>query len=888
MSHIIISHSHDGSFWMREEPDQRAVLIPRLNEQGVRRSIKERLWDLSDLLLSEGIPLPKLRVDDPLPCSNMLLGLIDAARIDLTARNGENRIILQQMVERNGTTKPDHFRVRIAPLRTRALAGAESEDKSTITVTIAFPEADRPFATNLRTKYVKAGKRLPSETRAGVHVAMHRLEREPDAQLMTPRMRVYLDEAVHEAGIGDGKTPRQRRGPPTTYLQLVGKTLINARVCSAEADQECKPHIEALVHCLEAQSLCLDSRIHVRHQPGKQDRRTRINKLDLPAFWQQALIKFQPAEAIQADQLSLELRRLCPAKWAELSDDQDSLRRLVAGAGLMPQYAVIRLWLNGNIPRLSSEPFLRRFVEYLGGDPEHAVQLATAARPKSLVPSVITSVRERTLIRRILPEGFQHLPDQQQAEIALSLRADIYHSSSFKKAAPNSDVLQKLPKTLPGWLASEWDELVKYKYTLEPFDVPRVGKWTSEDTLLSHLQIFKHYGSFCLHHVDFGGLGLRDKDCSITFLVAHKTLVEFAEFVVARNRRGQTSSTMKWFKIVANLLTLDQRSSGFGASGVRGLLHHRPGWANRLVPVPGVISEDEIAKLACPANWSEALTLRHRDLKSIRKFHSHKTLVVRDSPGRAAAAIISDSPLSFIDDMIDKHYSYANGLLDEYRRAFAIRAVAILIIFRWTALRRHEVSQMTYLPDNTGHMRRDELSWFIFMPKACFKNNGAACWKHKDGYHFRFPEYCNNVFDEFFTHSREIIDPGHADNRAALVTRTHKAMDKGAIARVVFDISYQHMAYHASINTGVPGMDVVTSHVFRYLAVADMLKKTDNMFLAAAVIRDSVATTGGIYARIQAMDLAASVRSHMLEGFVPPPWGSEPYKPRPPYKPVRG
>ncbi len=177
--------------------------------------------------------------------------------------------------------------------------------------------------------------------------------------------------------------------------------------------------------------------------------------------------------------------------------------------------------------------------------------------------------------------------------------------------------------------------------------------------------------------------------------------------------------------------------------------------------------------------------------------------------------------------------------------------------------------ELTWAPDNSGHLRCDDRGWYLEIPKAFFKNetgkaleadfhrrllNKAGLYRNLDRY-LRSARY---VLTEgmktrlLFIYGRKNLECD-GSNRKVLGKRTTRFYEN-ALAVRVRAFTKRHLAWDEAANTGVKGIVEFGPIAFRHILATAILKQTGSFPLAADAIADSEQTARKYYTRFEPSD----------------------------------
>lgn len=192
----------------------------------------------------------------------------------------------------------------------------------------------------------------------------------------------------------------------------------------------------------------------------------------------------------------------------------------------------------------------------------------------------------------------------------------------------------------------------------------------------------------------------------------------------------------------------------------------------------------------------------------------------RDTNKAIAPILAMASPLDALAQMVRKlenSLRFAEGP-EEMRIARDVMLVALLIS---NPLRALNIRRLTYLPDNSGHLRRTpEGGWKLFIPRADFKNiHGAAKDRDYD------VEIDPSVWP-FITRYLKTYRPMLGQDRPELVFVSERNLAR--------EWKGLNRRFHLITRTLIPGCGGFGPHSVRHIYATHVIKQTKGDFLAAA------------------------------------------------------
>jgi hypothetical protein len=176
---------------------------------------------------------------------------------------------------------------------------------------------------------------------------------------------------------------------------------------------------------------------------------------------------------------------------------------------------------------------------------------------------------------------------------------------------------------------------------------------------------------------------------------------------------------------------------------------------------------------------------------------------------------------------------------------------------------------LTWAPDNSGHLRRDDRGWYLDIPKAFFKNEKGKALEAD--FYRRLPDQAGlyRNLDRYLRSARYVLTDGmktrllfiygrknlelDGSNRAAPGKRTTRFYEN-ALAVRVRAFTKRHLAWNEATGTGIKGIVEFGPTAFRHILATAILKSTGSFTIAADAIADSEQTARKYYTRFEPSD----------------------------------
>lgn len=325
--------------------------------------------------------------------------------------------------------------------------------------------------------------------------------------------------------------------------------------------------------------------------------------------------------------------------------------------------------------------------------------------------------RRRRVLRDIPHEAFECGGAVLKDAFEKSLAAEIATNTHRERVREAYDkpygmgIEQWPPRAL-----NEWSELQGYKCDELSFSNKSRGRpWRMPSAMKQREEVSYFYAWLCLpaHEADpmLRGLGFSNNSLTIAWLAVPEVVVGYLQFRAARMRQ-YSNFTRNFVRFC------------------RTLLRPRSGWlwrSDHLLQHLPVERQREIETLGGWKTWCGYAFEEISDfLNSLED--EGKIVMSRDAFEILDPLLQQDDPVK----VVAKALAHNRRELDQ--AAARTRAVSRCVAANWRnhvlisflirlPLRAKHWSKMTYLPDNTGHLRRTDRGWQLVLPYADFKNS---------------------------------------------------------------------------------------------------------------------------------------------------------------------
>jgi len=507
-------------------------------------------------------------------------------------------------------------------------------------------------------------------------------------------------------------------------------------------------------------------------------------------------------------------------KLRPLVESVRSVRKLAAEIGVCD--VTLRSWiLHGRIPHRRNEVHLERLETYfclepgalLGTLPHHRHKTAECTAPTIEFREQMKkwSVSRYKLKPRNVPTD--HPLREQWVRVVLREKVEgsssglistlgSVLSSAFMRSDANSWRTRPMRShwNEPKMLAKKWPQI------LDGLRVP------SADRVFGAIA---SYLGWLLLKPDDGGMGLNLSEISLGLLVDRERLLKYLDWITAR--AGQINGGHQYF-IHTILMFLHPKD---------GLLVNHPELGVSLGYDPSAWRE----RCAVTYEW-----LAKELLPAVA--NGYKKQGMSRKPFIPLAPILElDRPLDAIIRGLNKAESARPTTGAEHEVAWA-RDNALIALLASNPLRLENLINMTYRPDNTGHIRQTATGeWRIFISKHEFKN---PMWGANDS---DYDHAIDPAVVPFLVRYLRTYRPLLGGSRPELifVSTDHPDREFDGLDKRVREWTKKYL----------PGVHSFGPHAFRHIVATHIIKVTNgNYVLAALVLRDSPRTVERHYAHL--------------------------------------
>jgi len=557
-------------------------------------------------------------------------------------------------------------------------------------------------------------------------------------------------------------------------------------------------------------------------------------------------------------------------------DTAKSLHRQIVFDNESFNVTTLTAWRRGaKIPRTAVSFQILTRIEQL--------YLLPAGHFKSLLPTQIQASYTRNILatsvsqtRRLawhLPDDLQTRPEAEQQEILewankvmISGSTDYrkFHSAASKVpyalAFPGYSSAKTKLRNAPQRLAEELEELVRFKTEiLTPVGYFRNGVWCEKSARqkVEHLGLL--FGALSsTASSSAAGPGVPEGALTLGLLAVPAIWDWYIQWR-AKTRGFYTNWEVDMLHFG---LAMTRKETGW--------LRQNPEFAMQLIPVPDLVSEQDIASarenwdLFCDTSYKR-LGFRSKEIERIARIH-------RDPFEPILAVLESDSPLTEYRKIADE---ILRLMPDEQRypksAAESVRSFLMIRLGLHSGLRQKNLRELLVCPRGNipktekiltdlrrGELRWNDLknAWEIFIPAIAFKNAGSSFF-NKNPFRLCLPDMAglyDNIDSYLCRHRRillgDLTDPGNFFIKTAKSTIKNAAYDQTSFYVAWRSIIQRYGIYNPYTGRGViKGLLPHGPHCVRDVLATHILKQTGSYEHASYAIQDTPEMVAKHYGR---------------------------------------
>lgn len=556
-------------------------------------------------------------------------------------------------------------------------------------------------------------------------------------------------------------------------------------------------------------------------------------------------------------------------------------------ADLKKHKSVIRSWLKGDCePTTLQKALVHRIEDHLEVERNTLVnRVRSEVNPYvedvriSLWPECLNTDRLKKLAKPLLPADWMHLSDSAREEIGESIVEEYETADPFRQKMRSLET--KLIVGIPPLIEPQWAQIVDYKTTLWP-RWPRETTWAAGtvDRNWNEMRVFL---TFLNRDRQDGGLGIPYESLTLAYLACPQVLQAYVSWQYDRCDGEMHTGTRTTLGLFAHLTALRVSDSNQIETQTKGILHNVPEWAMTLTPVDGLLEDQEVSKLQQMQGWETGLQatceLARTAFKNLRPSLKHG----RDPFAPILPILDRERPLDALNELLEGAYAELpdGQLVSEYRRAVAVRRFVTLLIVVRTALRRKNISNLTFTDDHKGMMRRSGKCWTIEIPARDFKNKESSFFgmkgagnREKTAFILTFRPGDTEILDEYVNTSRPILlKNAKSKTNAYFVSKNGTKLEADQLTADFYRATWNHLVYHKSTGTGIPGVECFGVHAVRDIVATHILKTTGDVAMAADALQDTPQTVMAHYARFLTRDRTKRVTDFLEDDLPDGTWG---------------
>ena len=568
---------------------------------------------------------------------------------------------------------------------------------------------------------------------------------------------------------------------------------------------------------------------------------------------------------------------------AQIVRHGDSVYRLhkaVTAAGAAINYQTIVAWRRGSKTPQTPEAFAVLSAIEVRYRLEPGYFIARMRRRRAIAGQMPASI-PRAETRRLawhLPDDFRSRSLDQQAEILQWVRTHIlaggtayrrYHAEvSRHRFGLRFDGNGPAWLQAPSRLREEMAALIRFKSaTLTDLGFERSGVWGEATAAQRGEHLALMMGALAAPpDSEVKGLGVPMEHLTLGLLVFPAVWDWYVQW--RERRRGFYTGWEAEMLLLASAFTKERT----------GWLRQNPQLADRLVPIPGVVSENEAQ--AARLDWSAACEIAHRHGLARTREIQRVARVHRDPFEPILPILEADSPVGEYRKIAEEVVS---RMPDERRypraAAEAVRAFLMIRLGLHLGVRQKNLRQLLVCARDGAPrtereleaLKRGELRWSVrdagwevFIPCAAFKNANSAYFSRRS-YRLVLPDLGGlyERIERYLARDRAALlagaaDPGTFFVKTAKTTTRDAAFTQSGFYEAWRLIIQRYGIYNPWTGRGaVAGLMSHGPHSVRDVLATHVLKQTGSYEQASYAIQDTPATVAAHYGRFLPQDKAA-------------------------------
>lgn len=561
-------------------------------------------------------------------------------------------------------------------------------------------------------------------------------------------------------------------------------------------------------------------------------------------------------------------------------ENSHRLHRAIVAAGGLTDRTTLAAWRRGlKVPETPASLKVLDIIEHRyrleSGYLRSRLQRRRALR--GLVPPEMPYSESRRLAWH-LPDDFDERSAREQEEILDWVRSTIlsggtayhrYHSTVSKhRFALRFDGSGPEDLAAPTHLREEMDALLRFKSaTLTDIGYQRSGVWGPETAAQREEHLALLFGALAaLPDDEVSGLGVAREDLTFGLLVVPSVWDWYVQW--RERRRGFFTG---WESEMLLLGAAFSRSE-------TGWLRQSPWLAERLRPVPGIVTQEEIDRIS--GHWDEACERVHRHALARAKEIERVARVHRDPFEPILPILEAASPVGEYRKITEE---VLRRMPDERRypraAAEAVRSFLMLRLGLHLGVRQKNLRQLLLRPRGSPATPERELEsrrcgelrwsdreggWEVFIPCVAFKNSGSAYFS-KRPFRLLLPDLGGlyRWIDAYVGRHRSALlngsrDPGTFFVKTVKVSSRNAAYNQNTFYDAWRQVIQRYGIYNPYTQKGaIRGLLPHGPHNVRDVLATHVLKQTGSYEQASYAIQDTPATVAAHYGRFLPQDKAA-------------------------------
>lgn len=460
----------------------------------------------------------------------------------------------------------------------------------------------------------------------------------------------------------------------------------------------------------------------------------------------------------------------------------------------------------------------------------------------SEVPEVLKNAgASASNIRRHLPDDFGELPEDKQAEIVESIRAEILRGND--PYVERVLALTKLPYRLKKWpsrLKKEFNALAEFKMgERAPLGMNRSGRWNEKTKEMREQGFAFLFGALSLsanaEDERVRGLGLRAEYLTIALLACPLVVDWFVRF---RRVRGNpyTKASLNIFKQAESHL---REKTGW--------LRQRPDLARWLRPL--FVGETALVTpqmvLKARRDWDGFCDDALESYDELKREITPQITVSRDPFYRIEGIVDKDNPMEAEEVLLrGMKGDLPSPRLRPQQYHTGVRNYALIGLETVTGVRCGTLTQLDRYDDGSGHLYKEDGRYFLKIPRQFFKDPESSFFgpkNAKDEYYItEIPDEYDlyKMLDEYMGVSRPwlLTKFGNGSLERPLFVSTICSasirLSSQRMSAIYFEATGAHLAENKWRGTGMARVRPHRIHSARHVRGTTIVKKTGSFRLA--------------------------------------------------------